>query len=106
LRGDWRPLKLGAGALRVAEGCEAAPGRYREALGLGERPESDMHLGRAYASLGRHDRATSAFVRGAWVSPALLSTLPPDRRQTIEADVRRLETELRDGRLTAPPPLP
>lgn len=106
VRGDWRPLNLAAAALLVAERYEAALARYREVTALGERPEVDMNLGRAWAGLGRHERATTAFLRAGWVSPALLSTLPRETRQTVEAEVRRLEAALLSGRLTAPPPLP
>ena len=106
LPGDWRPLNLAGSAWLLAGRAEPALDRYREALALGERPEIVVNLGRAYASLGRGDRATSAFVRAAWVSPGLRSTLPKATQAAVRAEVDALEASLASGRLAAPPPLP
>jgi tetratricopeptide (TPR) repeat protein len=106
LPGDWRPLNLAGSALLLARQPDRALERYREALALGERPEIDVNVGRAYASLGRHDEATAAFLRAGWVSPAVLASLPASTRDALQSELRRLERELTSGRLAAPPALP
>lgn len=106
LPGDWRPLNLAGSALLLARQPDRALEKYREALALGERPEIDVNVGRAYASLGRNDRATAAFVRAGWVSPGVLTLLPPSVGDALRSELGRLEGELTSGRLTAPPALP
>jgi len=104
LPGDWRPLNLAGSAWLLARQPEQALARYREALALGERPEIEVNVGRAYASLGRGDRATAAFLRAGWVSPAVLASLPTPTRDALRSELRELEQKLTTGRLAAPPP--
>ena len=103
---DWRALNLEASALLIAREPERALGRYREALKLGERPEIDVNMGRAHASLGRHDLAAAAFLRAVWISPGLLSRLPSASREALRPQLAALEAELVNGRLAAPPAPP
>jgi len=104
LPGDWRPLNLAGSAWLLARRADLALDRYREALALGERPEIDANVGRAYASLGRHDRAAAAFLRAGWISPAVLSSLPRPSRDALRSELAALEQKLLTGRLGAPPP--
>lgn len=106
LPGDWRPLNLAGSAWLLARQAERALDRYREALTLGERPEIDVNVGRAYASLGRHDRAAAAFLRAGWISPAVLSGLPIASRDAVRFEMATLEQKLKTGRLGAPPAPP
>jgi tetratricopeptide (TPR) repeat protein len=106
LPGDWRPLNLAGSALLLGRQPDRALEKYREALALGERPEIDVNVGRAYASLGRNDLATAAFLRAGWVSPGVLASLPPSIGDALRSELSRLERELTSGRLAAPPPLP
>jgi len=106
LPGDPRPV-LAAGAIELVAGRpEQALERYRAALGLGERAETDLNAGRAYALLDRRPEALAAFVRTAWLSPALVPSMPAAAQPLAEAEVARLAEQLRAGSLTAPPPLP
>jgi tetratricopeptide (TPR) repeat protein len=106
LPGDPRPVLL-EGAARLVNGQgERALDAYRRALALGERGETDLNLGRALERVGREAEARAAFVRAAWISPPLLASMLPDVAAAAQAEVSRLETELREGRLKAPPPLP
>jgi len=106
LPGDWRPLNLAGSAWLLARQADRALDKYREALALGERPEIDANVGRAYASLGRHDRAAAAFLRAGWISPAVLSSLPSAPRDALRSELAALEQKLLTGRLGAPPPVP
>jgi tetratricopeptide (TPR) repeat protein len=106
LPGDWRPLLFAGSGLLLVRQVDQALDRYRRALELGERPEIDVNLGRAYARLGLDDRARAAFVRAAWISPALLDWLPLASRDALGAELSGLGRALVDGRLTAPPALP
>ncbi len=106
LPGDSRPRVL-AGTARLVRG---EPDRAREiygrANGEGERAETDLNLARALERLGREEDARAGYVRAAWVSPALLSAMLPDVAGLTRARVEKLEEELKQGRLNAPPPLP
>ncbi len=106
LPGDPRPWILAGSARLVAGEPDRAIDHYRQALALGERPETVLNLGRAYEALGQTEKARAAYVRALWVSPALLPALLPDVAQPLSAEVARLEAQLRAGRLKAPPPLP
>jgi len=98
---------IAAGSARlVADRPEEALRHYREALARGERAEVLLNTGRAHMMMGRRDLAQGALVRAGWVSPSLLSALPEVAREPLLGEVRRLEGELRAGRLAAPPPLP
>ena len=106
LPGDPRPVLL-EGAARLVNGqADRALETYRRALALGERGETDLNLGRALERAGREEEARQAFVRAAWISPPLLVSMLPDVAAAAQAEVGRLEKELREGRLKAPPPLP
>jgi predicted Zn-dependent protease len=71
-----------------------------------ERPELVVALGRAYAGAGDEASARAAFLRAAWVAPASIATLPKALREDINRQVLARENELREGRLSMPPPLP
>ena len=64
------------------------------------------NLARAYERLGLEPEARATFLRAAWVSPVLLHTMLPDVAATAAAEVTRLEKELKEGKLSQPPPLP
>ncbi|HJW14968.1 MAG TPA: hypothetical protein VJ776_09735 [Thermoanaerobaculia bacterium] len=104
--GDSRPWIL-AGSTRLVAGEPArAIELYREALALGERTEIDINMGRAYEANGEPEKARAAFLRAVWISPALFPALLPDVGAPLVAELHRMEEDLRDGRLKAPPPLP
>ncbi len=106
LPGDSRPWVLAGSAHLAAGRGERALELYQSALARGERAEIDMNLGRANALLGREENARGAFLRGGWVSPALLEFLPPEVSQLIRAQITHLEAELAAGRLREPPRAP
>lgn len=103
---DPRPWILEGNVRMQAGEPDRALDAYRQALALGERAETDLHLARAYEELGQETKAKAAYVRAAWVSPALLPYLLPDIARPVSEEVARLEAELKAGRLQAPPPLP
>ena len=106
LPGDPRPVIL-EGSARLVQGDAArAVASYRRALRLGERAETDLNLARALERQGRDDDARAAYLRAAWISPALLPAMLPDVAARVAPEIARLEKELREGRLAAPPPLP
>lgn len=104
--GDSRGWVLAGSCQLVAGRPDRALDFYRRALATGERAEIHLNLGRAEALLGELDSAEAAFVRSIWVSPALLRAVPPAFVDRVSAEVSRLESELRKGRLSAPPPPP
>jgi len=106
LPGDPRPWVLAGSAHLSAGGGARALELYREASARGERAEIDLNLGRAYTLLGTEASAKAAYIRGGWVSPALLDSLPPDTARQIRSAITHLEAELAAGRLAAPPPGP
>lgn len=106
LPGDPRPPVLEGSARLVRGEAARALEAYRRALSYGERAETDLNLARAYERLGREAEARAAYLRAAWVSPALLTAMLPDVAAPTATELDRLEKELRAGRLTAPPPLP
>jgi tetratricopeptide (TPR) repeat protein len=104
--GDSRPLIL-AGSLRLfARQPAEALAFYQKAFRLGERPEIDLNLGRAYEMLGDHPSASMAILRAAWVSPAIIGELPENLKAPVQAAIAQDETWLREHRLDAPPSLP
>lgn len=106
LPGDSRPWIL-AGSSRLAAGDpDQALDLYRKALGLGERAEIDLNIGRALESRGEPEKAMTAYLRAVWIAPALFPALLPDVQAPVHAEYIRLEVELRSGRLRSPPPLP
>jgi hypothetical protein len=106
LPGDLRPWMVAGTARLAARDGEGALAGFAGAAAQGERAESDLELGRAFILLGRQADAKTALVRAGWVSPRLLARLPPPTASVLEEEVKRLEGELRGGRLTAPPPSP
>jgi len=106
LPGDSRAWVLAGSCQLVAGNADRALGFYREALETGERAEIHLNLGRAEALLARPEAAQTAFVRSIWISPALLRAVPPAFVDSVRATIDRLEAELREGRLAAPPPRP
>jgi tetratricopeptide (TPR) repeat protein len=104
--GDWRPLTFAGSAFLLLGQPDQALDRYRQALELGERPEIDVNIGRAYARQGRSDRAAAAFLRAAWISPAVLAWLPNATGDAVRSELAALEHALIDGRLETPPALP
>ena len=106
LPGDSRPWIL-AGSSRLAAGNpDQALDLYRTALGLGERAEIDLNMGRALESRGEPEKAMVAYLRAVWIAPALFPALLPDVEAPLHAEYERLLVELRSGRLRAPPPPP
>jgi cytochrome c-type biogenesis protein CcmH/NrfG len=106
LPGDSRPWIL-AGSARLFAGRPAeALVLYRRALNLGERAEIDLNLGRAYDLLGNQPAASAAILRAAWVSPAIISSLPNEVQEPVRGVVALNSERLGAHRLSAPPPLP
>jgi tetratricopeptide (TPR) repeat protein len=103
---DPRPWVLAGSSFLVTGQPERALEFYREAFSTGERAEIDLNVGRAYAMLQRTDSAAAAQLRAGWISPEILESLPPAAKDPLVAEVARLSEELRQGRLSAPPPLP
>jgi tetratricopeptide (TPR) repeat protein len=106
LPGDPRPFFLAGSAHLAAGDADRALVLYGEALARGERAETDLNLGRVSDLLANPATAKAAYIRGGWVSPALLDSLPPETARSIRGAVMHLEAELAAGRLAAPPPLP
>jgi hypothetical protein len=106
LPGDPRPWMIGASSYLVTAQPQRALEFYRSALGTGERSEIDLNLGRSYIAIGRREAGDAAFLRAGWISPEILASLPETPRQALLAQIARLDGELRQGRLAAPPPLP
>jgi cytochrome c-type biogenesis protein CcmH/NrfG len=103
---DPRPWVLAGSSYLVTGQPERALEFYREAFSTGERAEIDLNVGRAYALLHRTESAAAAQLRAGWLSPEILESLPPAVKEPLLAEIARLSTELRQGRLAAPPPLP
>lgn len=106
LPGDSRGWVLAGSCQLIAGRTDRALEFYRRALATGERAEIHLNLGRAEALLGELDAAQAAFVRSVWISPALLRAVPAAFVDPVTAEITRLESELREGKLSAPPPLP
>jgi len=83
---------------------ERAYALYARSVGLEERAESDLNLGRAAAALGRMEEARALFARSVWIQPRLLDALPPEERNGAAATVKEAEDGLRHGGRV--PPLP
>jgi tetratricopeptide (TPR) repeat protein len=103
---DPRPRILAGSAKLVSGDASGALEEYRLARSLGERAETDLNIARAYDALGEVEKARAAYVRAAWISPALLALLLPDVAEPIGREVARLEAQLKAGRLKQPPPMP
>lgn len=97
LPGDPRPWIVAASSQLASGRPERSIELYREALARGERAEIHFNLGRAYSLRGDDERARAAWLRGGWVSPALLETIPPDSAAVIRTQIPHLEMLLRRG---------
>jgi tetratricopeptide (TPR) repeat protein len=106
LPGDSRALVLAGSCRLVGADTAGALEFYRKALDLGERAEIDLNLGRAYEGNGETGKASAAFLRAIWISPALAPALLPDLKIQALSEYQRLEAELRAGRLASPPEVP
>ena len=105
-RTTTRPLLAAAAADLVAKRPQRALEHYRAALALGERAETDLNAGRAFAMLDQRPDAFAAFVRAGWLSPYLIPAMPAAAQPLVEAEVARRAAALQDGTLLTPPPLP
>jgi tetratricopeptide (TPR) repeat protein len=105
LPGDSRPVVLAGSCRLVGADTAGALEFYRKGLGLGERAEIDLNMGRAYEASGETEKAAAAFLRAVWISPALAPALLPDLKAPALSEYQRLEGELRAGRLKQPPQL-
>lgn len=103
---DPRPRILAGSAKLVSGDPGGALDEYRGAGREGERAEIDLNIARAYEAMGEVERSRAAYVRAAWISPALLPFLLPDLAESIRRDVARLEGDLKAGRLKQPPAMP
>jgi hypothetical protein len=106
LPNDPRPLLAAAGVDLVAKRPQDALVLYRAALALGERAETDLNAGRAFAMLDQRGDAFAAFVRAAWLSPALVPAMPTAAQPLVQQETARLAETLQAGERAAPPPLP
>jgi O-antigen ligase len=77
---------------------------YARSVGLEERAESDLNLGRAAAALGRGAEARALFVRSVWIQPRLVEALPPGERDAVAAAVASAEKGLTHGGRVPPAP--
>jgi len=103
LPGDSRAWVLAGSCQLVNRHADRALDLYREALAVGERAEIHLNVGRAHALSENPDLAEAAFLRAAWISPALLRAVPKEFAGSVEAELRRMEAELAAGSLAAPP---
>lgn len=103
LPGDSRAWVLAGSCQLVLRNAERALGFYREGLAVGERAEIHLNVGRAHAMLDQPDYADAAFLRAVWISPVLLRAVPREFAPRVEAELHRLEADLKSGRLSAPP---
>jgi tetratricopeptide (TPR) repeat protein len=104
--GDSRPLILAGSARLLQRRPGDALAFYRRALGLGERAEIDLNLGRAYELAGNQVAASAAVLRAVWISPALVAALPQQVQTPLEAALAENIRRLVGHHLSAPPPLP
>ncbi len=102
---DMRPVLFESIAAILQQRSEQAATLLAAAIARGERPELTLNLGRARTALRDAAGADRAYLRTAWASRAAIATLPKAMRETLDLQVAQLENELRDGRLSAPPPL-
>lgn len=105
LPGDPRAVLANAIALIMNGRGADAVSLLDAAIAVGERPEFTLNLGRARTTLGDAAGANAAYLRTAWASPHALATLPKAMREDFQRQADALDSELRAGRLTAPPPL-
>jgi tetratricopeptide (TPR) repeat protein len=105
LPGDARPVMLEGIALILSGQSQQAIAVLEAGIAQGERPEFTLNLGRARAAAGDEAGARAAFLRSGWASPTALGTLPKPVRESLLLEIQQLDSELRAGRLQAPPPL-
>jgi len=106
LPADSRPWILAGSSRLIATNADGALEHYRTALGLGERAEIDLNMGRAWETRGDPQTARTAWLRAVWIAPALFPALLPDVQASLRTEYDRLVGELRAGRLRSPPPMP
>jgi O-antigen ligase len=106
LPGDPRPWLVAGGAYLVKGEPDRALDLYKKALSCGERAEIDLNMARALDGLGRSEPAHAAYLRTGWISPALVSAMPPEIAGRLKEELKKLRRALRMGELSAPPPLP
>jgi tetratricopeptide (TPR) repeat protein len=103
LTGDSRAWVLAGSCQLVNRNADRALDLYREALAVEERAEIHLNVGRAHALAEKRYAAEASFLRAVWISPALLRAVPKEFAGGIEAELHRMEKELSEGRLAAPP---
>ena len=103
LPGDSRAWVLAGSCQLVVRNAKRALSFYREGLAAGERAEIDLNVGRAHAMLDEPDYAEASFLRAVWISPVLLRAVPREVAPRVEAELRKLEADLKSGNLSAPP---
>lgn len=107
--GDWRPLDAAASASLFGKDASNAIRLYGHCLALGERPELVYDLGVAYMNARDSLNADAAFLRAAWLSPAIAQQLDARAPTAYVKRTDELERRLEQGKLTAPdipsPPL-
>jgi tetratricopeptide (TPR) repeat protein len=106
LPADSRPWIIAGSSRLVASNAGGALEHYRTALGLGERAEIDLNIGRAWETRGDPQKAMTAYLRAVWIAPALFPALLPDVQALLRTEYDRLLGDLQAGRLRAPPPMP
>jgi hypothetical protein len=99
------PLAAGSLALLERHPQEALD-EYRISLARGERAETDLDLSRAHSARREFEQASEAALRGVWIDPLLLPTMPQPTRAPLREALRRIDGELRAGQLAQPPQLP
>lgn len=99
--GDWRPLDAAASASLFGKDAPGAIRLYRRCLALGERPEIVYDLGVAYMNARDPVSADAAFLRAAWLSPAIAQQLDARAPTAYVKRTDDLERRLGQGKLTA-----
>jgi hypothetical protein len=103
---DPRPCIVAGSARLVAGRLDEALATYLEGLRRGERAEIDLNIGRTRSAAGNADAARIGYVRAVWISPPMMNALAGEMRAEVDAEIARLEAQLRAGTLEAPPPRP
>lgn len=106
LPGDSRPWLVAGAARLAARQTRPALEHYCHALSLGERAEIDLNIGRALAIEDDRPRAFEAFMRAAWLSPALMPAMPNAAQPLVERRLGELGLLLTQGDPAAIPPSP
>lgn len=99
--GDWRPLEAAASASLFGKDPAGAIRLYRRCLALGERPDVVYDLGVAFANVRDAARADAAFLRAAWLSPAIAGQLDARAPTAYMKRTDAIEQRLESGTLAA-----